>query len=545
MAGFVAPAFGLPDVGDVVNSALNKIGKEIWRFSDYVTKTVFKMLDDRIQPTLTYDAAGPLGRIYPITLWLGLFLAVAFAFVQLAAIALEGGVGFGDFAKRIGIWMMATTIGLTLLELLNGASSMTAKGIISTAFETDSWQGVSNSSTFGEAAVGNLAGLQLALLSILVLIPFALGFAILMLIREGSLTILAATFPILVAGLMHAKLQKWFWTGLRWFMALLFMPVVIAIGMAIGNSMAKGVSTSADEGVFGAALVAGVVNWLSLIAPLVLFKLFAFVDPNTAAGANFRAGGGLGKALAGAAAGGAVGGVAGAAAGALSGLGSGGGGTGSSDGADEGSGSSGGGDPVGDSNGGQGGQEMAVAAAATGGQAGVLGAMKHMGGSGLSKALSASSKFADATKSETAGALDNLDAIGAGHRGYGSQQAKQQRGAGRGPGPAGSPADGGGDDLHESPAPSTSPGGGDAGDQGPDMDEAMEQPAPPAPVYHEGPEGSEHRGSLSGGRRPPREPERRDPPPRVNGRRPRPRRPGDQPRGGDFDYTDDTNGEQR
>ncbi|WP_392423603.1 hypothetical protein [Barrientosiimonas humi] len=541
MAGFVAPAFGLPDVGDVVNSVMNRIGKEVWRFSDYVTKTVFKMLDDRIQPTLTYDAAGPLGRVYPVTLWLGLFLAVAFGFVQLAVIAWEGGVGFGDFAKRIGIWMMATTIGLTLLELLNGASSVTAKGIISTAFETDNWQGVSNSSTFGEAAVGNLAGAQLALLSILVLIPFALGFAILMLIREGSLTILAATFPILVAGLLHSKLQKWFWTGLRWFMALLFMPVVIAIGMAIGNSMAKGVSTSADEGVFGAALVAGVVNWLSLIAPMVLFKLFAFVDPNTAAGANFRAGGGLGKALAGAAAGGAVGGVAGAAAGALSGLGSGGGGGGSGDGAEEGSGS--GGDPVGDSGGGQG-QEMAVAAAATGGQAGVLGAMKHMGGSGLSKALSASSKFADATKSETAGALDSLDAMGAGHRGYGSQQAKQRSAArSAGSGAGGSSDAGGGDELYESPAPSTRPGGDDAGDP-PDSDDAMEPPVPAAPVQHEGSDGAERRGG-SGGRRPPREPERRDPPRRVNGRRPRTRRPGEQPRGGDYDYTDDMNGEQR
>ncbi|NMG32734.1 hypothetical protein GO615_27985, partial [Aromatoleum evansii] len=75
-------------------------------------------------------------------------------------------------------------------------------------------------------------------------------------------------------------------------LALIFMLPVLALSMVIGHSIAQGAGSAAGQGLSAQvmqALVGGFVSIIGLLWPYFLFKLFAFVDPNTVSGASFRA----------------------------------------------------------------------------------------------------------------------------------------------------------------------------------------------------------------------------------------------------------------
>ena len=85
------------------------------------------------------------------------------------------------------------------------------------------------------------------------------------------------------------------------------MVMVLGIGVQFGNGVAAHLADDTAKA-FGTALPAVMTILISVVAPLALFKLLAFVDPGTPSGASFRQGmaiqGGLQGLLSGGGAGG-------------------------------------------------------------------------------------------------------------------------------------------------------------------------------------------------------------------------------------------------
>ena len=401
MIGTVHELPGLPSVGDAVTTVLNAIGNGIWHFADSLLSAVFGLVDGAVTPTIVYTPDGPMGKIYPITLWLGLFLAVCFGFAAVGKVALSGGQGIFGLLKGLALYAFVTAAGLGVLDTMKSASDATAKGILSAMLNVNSWSSLSSNSTFMGGSIKGLSGIALALVSLLLIIPFGVGFLFEIIIRTGAMEILAATYPILTAGLVHEKFARWYWTGLRWMLALIFMTPLIALSLGIGQSIAQGSSSASTTQALGTALVGGVVSNMSLLTPFALFKLFAFVDPNTMSGQSFR--GALG--------GGSSAGGQSAASPDGSASADGGGqddadGAGSGSGADSTGGAEGAGamKPGGDSGSSQNG-------------AGIMSAMSQLMGQGQGGAQ-------DANAAATQQSTSSLDAVGAGHPGGGQPGSK-------------------------------------------------------------------------------------------------------------------------
>ena len=121
----------------------------------------------------------------------------------------------------------------------------------------------------------------------------AIGHVLVYLARAASLLVLVATGPLSAAGLVSDFTRSWFWKSLRWFHAAAFTPVLMVMVLGIGVQFANGVAAHLADGTakaFGTALPAVMTILVSVVAPLALFKLLAFVDPGTPSGASFRQG---------------------------------------------------------------------------------------------------------------------------------------------------------------------------------------------------------------------------------------------------------------
>ncbi|MGH4000104.1 MAG: hypothetical protein ACRDTJ_21880, partial [Pseudonocardiaceae bacterium] len=97
--------------------------------------------------------------------------------------------------------------------------------------------------------------------------------------------------------------RSWMWKSLRWFLASALMAPLLALVLGLGAQLAQSgfpdgpesvgaagdtfqVSSSATN--VGMSVVGAVSLLVGCFTPLVLFRLFAFVDPGTASGASFR-----------------------------------------------------------------------------------------------------------------------------------------------------------------------------------------------------------------------------------------------------------------
>ena len=126
----------------------------------------------------------------------------------------------------------------------------------------------------------------------LLLILAAIGYLLIMLVRAGALVLIIATSPIAAAGLVAEGTRAWFWKALRWFLAALMMAPLSALIFGIGIKLTEGVISGAVTGypaAVGQAVIGTVLVIIGAFAPLVLFRLLAFVDPGTSSGQAFRA----------------------------------------------------------------------------------------------------------------------------------------------------------------------------------------------------------------------------------------------------------------
>jgi len=131
----------------------------------------------------------------------------------------------------------------------------------------------------------------LGVLSLLLVIPAAFFYILIMFAREAALIILVATAPISAAGLVNDTTKVWFWKSLRWFIAALLIAPTAALVLGVGVRLSAGVVAGTGDrtaAAAGMAVVGTIMVAVGACCPLVLFRLLAFVEPGTASGAALR-----------------------------------------------------------------------------------------------------------------------------------------------------------------------------------------------------------------------------------------------------------------
>ena len=123
----------------------------------------------------------------------------------------------------------------------------------------------------------------LGVVALVGVIPASFGFALESVFRLAAFLVLVATAPISAAGLLSDATAAWYWRGLRWAVAAAVMKPALALVLVVGVNV-----LSAPTGVAGLIAGAGVLL-VALFAPFTVYRLLAFVDPGTNAGAAARA----------------------------------------------------------------------------------------------------------------------------------------------------------------------------------------------------------------------------------------------------------------
>lgn len=275
---------------NVATTALDEAGQRVWQFALTLLGGAFALLDRYAAPDVS--TTGPLSSLLPTTLWLGAVVAMLLSLLQLGKAMAAGGEGFGRLLIGLAQYAVITAGGLGFLSVLVGASDGLATALLSGGLDVRTFGALTERNSFRQDTAQASGGLAMGLVALLCVIPAAFMLLIEALIRHAAILVLAATVPILAAGLVMNSTARWFWTGLRWMVALLLLTPAVALVMAIGMQGAEGSvgalsSTGPASATVGMA-VGGVTMLVALLCPLALFKLLAFLDPNTVSGGAVR-----------------------------------------------------------------------------------------------------------------------------------------------------------------------------------------------------------------------------------------------------------------
>lgn len=288
--GAVGTALGNAAASAATN-AIDEAGERIWQFALLLLAGSFDLLDRFAAPDVD-PRSGPMTGLLPMTLWIGGIVAMLLAFLQLGKAMAAGGQGLGRLLIGLAQYAAITTAGLGFLAILVAAADGLATGILANGLGADSFGALADRNTFWQDAAQSAGGLAMGLVALLCVIPAAFMLLIEALIRHAAILVLATTVPILAAGLVMDSTARWFWTGLRWMVALLLLTPAVALVMTMGMQAAEGSVTALSGDSPAAATVGmavgGVTMLVALLCPLVLFKLLAFLDPNTVSGGAVR-----------------------------------------------------------------------------------------------------------------------------------------------------------------------------------------------------------------------------------------------------------------
>jgi type IV secretion system protein TrbL len=281
--------------GSAVSNTAADIAKAfmlaLWAFALLLLKLAFTLIDAFfLNPDLS--SSGPLGSVLPYTMWVGASLVLFMFFIQLGRVLITMNgqglarvlIGVMQFAIVWAAWLAgAGLITAAMTGLTHGFLSLIGVGGFSGV--TGSW--IRKTSDF-TVAVG------LGVIGLLLLVPAALSYLLVMILRECALVMLAATAPISAAGLVAEAGRVWFWKTLRWFLATALIAPMCALVLAVGTLLTKGVihGAGSDPTVveLGMSLVGVVLVAVGAVVPFVLFRLLAFVDPDNPAGQAARNG---------------------------------------------------------------------------------------------------------------------------------------------------------------------------------------------------------------------------------------------------------------
>ena len=204
--------------GDVWQAAMTAL----WSAGLWVLGLAFKIIDAFTTPDLS--ATGPLATVLPYTFAIGAFVASLMAFIQLGvalyrrdgqsiARVMVGAVQFG------AVWIGYLAIAATLVTAAGGLT----KGLLRGLLHVDAFAGFSSSASWPRNIDDTVVATVLGLCTVFLVFPAAIGYILIMLVREAALMVLTATSPISAGGLLSDGTRVWFWKTLRWFIASLLI----------------------------------------------------------------------------------------------------------------------------------------------------------------------------------------------------------------------------------------------------------------------------------------------------------------------------------
>ncbi len=277
---------GITDaVGGAVSSAssgvLNSFSEFLWQAGLQLLQIGLQLADS--VGTVNLDlTAGPLSSVWPVTVGIGCSLAGILFYVQLVTVTASGGRGLLralQGSAQFGI-ALAAAAGVFALVLL--AADGVAAYILDHGLSSANFTAAFDKTGFSDTTANTVKGPALALLSVFGVVPIALGFAFENVMRAATIYLLVAVIPITAAGLLSGNTRSWFWKTANWALAAIAIKPVMALALWVGVAIA-GSGSGLAQLITGLALM-----FVSLWAPLALFKLFAFTS--TAATDAFKGG---------------------------------------------------------------------------------------------------------------------------------------------------------------------------------------------------------------------------------------------------------------
>ena len=264
----------------------------IWSSGLFILRIVLTFSEMFLIPDLRAD--GPGKDVYAFTLWLAGALVVILTLVQLGAAAFKReGKGLARALIGAGQFVLVCACWFGYCTMIVAACGALTRALMKSLLGVSTWPDWEPLGGLGAQDItdGTVATV-LAFLGVFLWIA-AIGHILVYLARAAALLVLTATGPLSASGLVAEATRSWFWKSLRWFHAAAFTPVLMVIVLGIGVQMVGGVAAHLADGTqksIGTALPAVMLILVSVVAPLALFKLLAFVDPGTPSGSSFRQG---------------------------------------------------------------------------------------------------------------------------------------------------------------------------------------------------------------------------------------------------------------
>ena len=202
----------------------------IWSAGVWLLKTAFGLIDN-----FTPSVEDPdLAKLYSVTLWIGLAIALVVAFGQIGlAVLRQDGRGFGNLAAGVVQYSVVLSCWITVSAGLITVASALTGGILDTLLGVDSFSGYAAGDDFVDKVSGTVQAATLGICSLFILIPAAFGHMVIMMVRSAALLILVATMPIAAAGALSEGTKSWMWKSIRWFLAVsythLTLPTIYSV----------------------------------------------------------------------------------------------------------------------------------------------------------------------------------------------------------------------------------------------------------------------------------------------------------------------------
>ena len=296
----VVLAFSLGDLNPLkwLGSGASKLASDAWQSAMtalwsaglWVLGLAFKIIDGFTTPDLS--TSGPLADVLPYTFAIGGFVAGLMALIQIG-VALYRRDGQSVARVMVGaVQFGAVWIGyLAMAALLVEAAAGLTKGLLQGLLHINDFASFSNSASWPRSIDDTVVATVLGLCTVFIVFPAAIGYILIMLVREAALLLLTATSPIAAGGLLAEGTRVWFWKSLRWFIATLLISPLAAVILGIGVQVTRGtIAGNGDKtaAAVGMAVTGCILILIGAICPLILFRLLAFVDPGTSSGAAMR-----------------------------------------------------------------------------------------------------------------------------------------------------------------------------------------------------------------------------------------------------------------
>ncbi|MBE8523115.1 hypothetical protein ILP97_37445 [Amycolatopsis sp. H6(2020)] len=247
----------------------------------FILRTAFQLVDQfSILTVSTTD--GPVSILWSMTLWISGAIALGMFFWQIITTVLRGGRGFVRLITGPVQYGIALAVTVSVVAAFLTAADGLTEAILSAGLRVGNFRDALNMTGFTDALSDEVKNVVLGLAGVFGVIPAGLGFAFEAVFREAAIYVLVGTIPIAAAGLVADATMRWYWKVVRWCLVAIVMKPALAFVLVLAVAIVGGA-----QGLSG--LLAGIgVLFVALCVPLVLFKLFAFVDPDADPQGVFR-----------------------------------------------------------------------------------------------------------------------------------------------------------------------------------------------------------------------------------------------------------------